>query len=91
MNWVYLTLAAFFEIGWAVGLKYSDGFRRPLASTVTVICLLLSISLLGVASRSLPIGTAYAIWTDSARRGRLPAGRSCSATRSLRSSWHVFP
>ena len=62
MNWVYLTLAAFFEIGWAVGLKYSDGFRRPLASTITIVCLLLSISLLGMAARSLPIGTAYAVW-----------------------------
>lgn len=74
MNWVCLTLAAIFEIGWAVGLKYSDGFRRPLASTITLLCLLLSITLLGVAARSLPIGTAYAIWTGLGAAGTFLCG-----------------
>lgn len=63
MSWVYLFLAGLFEIGWALGLKLSDGFTRPWATAFTVVALIASMSLLGLALRSLPMGTAYAIWT----------------------------
>jgi quaternary ammonium compound-resistance protein SugE len=61
--WVYLIVAAFFETGWAIGLEYSDGFTNPLASIVTLVLMAISVGLLGIAVRSLPIGTAYAVWT----------------------------
>ncbi|MFO1051666.1 MAG: SMR family transporter [Planctomycetota bacterium] len=62
MNWAILVVAGLFETAWAIGLKMSDGFTRPLASVFTVIALALSMLLLGIAVRSLPIGTAYAVW-----------------------------
>jgi quaternary ammonium compound-resistance protein SugE len=61
--WVYLLLAALFEIGWAIGLKLSDGLTRPRIALVTVAAMVISIVLLAVAQRTLPIGTAYAVWT----------------------------
>lgn len=63
MAWVVLFVAGLFEIGWAVGLKYTDGFSRPWAVLLTVFALVVSVALLGIAVRSLPLGTAYAIWT----------------------------
>ena len=63
MAWVWLALAGALEIVWAVGLKQSEGFTRPTASTITGIAMLGSIVLLGMALRTLPLGTAYAIWT----------------------------
>jgi quaternary ammonium compound-resistance protein SugE len=63
MSWVYLFLAGLFEIGWALGLKLSDGFSKPWATTFTIFSLVISMSLLGLALRTLPMGTAYAIWT----------------------------
>lgn len=63
MAWVYLFLAGLFEVGWAVGLKYVDGFTRPLPSILTVAAMAASLALLGLALRTLPLGTAYAIWT----------------------------
>ena len=63
MAWTYLILAGLFECGWAVGLKYTDGFTRPLPSVVTVIAMAISIWLLAMALRTIPIGTAYAVWT----------------------------
>ena len=62
MNWFLLLLAGLFEIGWAIGLKYSAGFTRLWPSVFTVAALLLSMSLLGLAMRTLPLGTAYAVW-----------------------------
>jgi quaternary ammonium compound-resistance protein SugE len=62
MNWVILVLAGLFEIGWAVGLKYTQGFTRPLPSVLTALMLFTSVGLLSVAARTLPIGTAYAVW-----------------------------
>jgi quaternary ammonium compound-resistance protein SugE len=63
MAWVYLAIAGLLEIGWAVGLKYTDGFTRLVPSVVTVIFMIASITLLGLALRDLPLGTGYAIWT----------------------------
>jgi len=63
MPWVVLTVAGLFEIGWAVGLKYSDGFSKPLPSVLTVVAMAFSIWLLAVAMKTIPVGTAYAVWT----------------------------
>jgi quaternary ammonium compound-resistance protein SugE len=63
MPWLLLLLAGIFEVGWAVGLKYTQGFTRLWPSVATVAAMVLSMGLLGVAVRTLPLGTAYAIWT----------------------------
>jgi quaternary ammonium compound-resistance protein SugE len=63
MAWFILLVAGLFEVGWAVGLKYSDGFTRLWPSLATVASMAVSLGLLGLALRSLPLGTAYAIWT----------------------------
>jgi len=63
MAWTLLVVAGLFEIGWAVGLKYADGFTRPWPSAWTVLAMVVSIVLLGLAVRTLPVGTAYAVWT----------------------------
>ncbi len=63
MAWIYLFVAGLFEIGWAVGLKYTHGFTRLTPSVLTVAAMTVSLFMLGLALRSLPLGTAYAIWT----------------------------
>jgi quaternary ammonium compound-resistance protein SugE len=63
MAWIYLTIAGLFEVGWAIGLKYTEGFTRLLPSLWTLTSMLLSIVLLGLALKTLPVGTAYAVWT----------------------------
>jgi quaternary ammonium compound-resistance protein SugE len=63
MSWLFLFLAGLFEIGWAVGLKYTDGFSRPLPTILTVLSMVVSLALLGLALKTLPVGTAYAVWT----------------------------
>ena len=63
MAWVALFFAGLFEIGWAVGLKYTEGFSRIGPSALTVFAMIASLGLLGLALKTLPIGTAYAIWT----------------------------
>ncbi|MDH4385105.1 MAG: quaternary ammonium compound efflux SMR transporter SugE [Caulobacter sp.] len=63
MAWVILVIAGLFEVGWAVGLKLSDGLTRPWPTAFTVISLVLSMALLGWAIRTLPLGSAYAVWT----------------------------
>ncbi|MDH3901671.1 MAG: quaternary ammonium compound efflux SMR transporter SugE [Xanthomonadales bacterium] len=63
MAWVYLTVAGLFEIGWAIGLKYSDGFSRPVPSILTVAAMVMSVWLLSIAMKTIPVGTAYAVWT----------------------------
>ena len=62
MSWVILVIAGLLEIGWAIGLKYAEGFTRLWPSVATVIALLTSFLLLGLAMRTLPVGTAYAVW-----------------------------
>jgi quaternary ammonium compound-resistance protein SugE len=63
MAWVVLLIAGLFEIGWAVGLKYTDGFTRVVPTVATLASMALSVGLLGLALKSLPLGTAYAVWT----------------------------
>ena len=63
MPWIVLTVAGLFEIGWAVGLKYSEGFSKPLPSVLTVVAMAFSLWLLAVAMKTIPVGTAYAVWT----------------------------
>lgn len=63
MAWVYLVIAGLFEITWAIGLKYAEGFTRPVPSVITVVGMILSVVLLGLALRELPVGTGYAVWT----------------------------
>jgi quaternary ammonium compound-resistance protein SugE len=74
MPWIYLALAGLFEIGWAVGLKYSDGFTRLWPSVATAAAMIVSVLLLALATRSLPIGTAYAIWTGIGAVGAVILG-----------------
>ena len=74
MAWIYLTVAGLFEIGWAIGLKYTDGFTRLLPSVWTLASMILSIVLLGLALRTLPVGTAYAVWTGIGAVGTAALG-----------------
>ena len=62
MNWMILVLAGLFEIGWAIGLKYTDGFSKLWPTVGTVASMVISLGLLGVAMKTLPVGTAYAVW-----------------------------
>jgi quaternary ammonium compound-resistance protein SugE len=63
MAWVYLFIAGLFEMGWAIGLKYTEGFSRPVPTVLTGLAMLISVVLLGLALRDLPVGTGYAVWT----------------------------
>ena len=63
MAWIYLFFAGIFEIGWAIGLKYTAGFTRLMPTLLTVASMVVSLGLLGLALKTLPVGTAYAIWT----------------------------
>ncbi|MCZ3378755.1 quaternary ammonium compound efflux SMR transporter SugE [Rhizobium sp. AG207R] len=74
MAWFLLFLAGLFEIGWAVGLKYTDGFTRPMPTVLTVISMVISVVLLGLAVKTLPMGTAYAVWTGIGTVGTVLLG-----------------
>jgi len=74
MAWFLLFLAGLFECGWAIGLKYTDGFTRPMPTILTVISMVVSIILLGLAVKTLPIGTAYAVWTGIGTVGTVLLG-----------------
>jgi quaternary ammonium compound-resistance protein SugE len=63
MAWTLLLIAGLFEIGWAIGLKYTDGFTRLVPSAFTLIAMTVSVVLLALALRSIPVGTGYAVWT----------------------------
>ena len=63
MNWLYLFIAGLFEVGWAIGLKYTEGWSRLWPSLLTAVLMIASFYFLSVAVRPLPIGTAYAVWT----------------------------
>ena len=69
MAWVYVIVAGLFEIGWATGLKYTDGFTRLWPSVWTAVSMGLSVWLLAIALRSIPVGTGYAIWTGIGAAG----------------------
>ena len=74
MAWIVLLLAGVLEIGWAVGLKYTDGFSRLWPSLATISAMVVSLALLGLAVRTLPIGTAYAVWTGVGTVGTVLLG-----------------
>ena len=63
MNWIYLFIAGILEVGWAIGLKYTEGWSRLVPSALTVIGMVASFYFLSLALKTLPIGTAYAVWT----------------------------
>jgi quaternary ammonium compound-resistance protein SugE len=86
MAWTILIIAGLFEVGWAIGLKYTEGFTRLWPSVWTVTAMVISVYLLAVAVRTLPIGTGYAVWTGigaagTALLGILLLNESASAMR----------
>ncbi|MGC4017943.1 MAG: quaternary ammonium compound efflux SMR transporter SugE [Muricomes sp.] len=74
MPWVYLTIAGIFEVVWAIGLKYSHGFTKLIPSIVTIVGMIISFYLLALATKTLPIGTAYAVWTGIGALGTVILG-----------------
>ena len=74
MAWIYLFAAGLFEIGWAVGMKYTHGFSRLVPTLLTVASMAVSLGLLGLALKTLPLGTAYAIWTGIGTIGTVVLG-----------------
>ncbi|MFC7074606.1 DMT family transporter [Halovenus rubra] len=74
MSWILLFIAGLFEIGWAIGLEYSDGLSEPIPTAGTVIALVISMVLLAIAIQDLPIGTAYAVWTGIGAVGTASLG-----------------
>jgi quaternary ammonium compound-resistance protein SugE len=74
MAWIYLTVAGLLEICWAIGLKYTEGFTRLLPSLWTIASMILSVVLLGLALKTLPVGTAYAVWTGIGAVGTAALG-----------------
>ena len=74
MAWFILVIAGLFEIGWAIGLKYTEGFTRLWPTVGTVLAMIISVALLGWAMRTLPVGTAYAVWTGIGAVGTVILG-----------------
>ncbi len=74
MAWFILVVAGLFEIGWAIGLKYTEGFTRLWPTVGTVAAMVVSLGLLGMAMRSIPVGTAYAVWTGIGTVGTVILG-----------------
>lgn len=74
LSWFLLVLAGLFEIGWAIGLKYSQGFTRLWPSVLTVAAMIVSLGLLGLAMKALPVGTAYAVWVGVGMIGTVMLG-----------------
>ncbi len=74
MAWLLLFVAGLLEVGWAIGLKYTEGFTRPLPSVLTLAAMAASVLLLGVAMKSLPVGTAYAVWVGVGAVGTAALG-----------------
>ena len=74
MAWVLVVVAGLLEAGWAIGLKYADGFTRPLPSVLTAAGIVASMVLLSLAARTLPIGTAYAVWVGIGAAGAAVLG-----------------
>ena len=74
MAWLYLVVAGLLETGWAIGLKYTDGFTKPVPSILTSLAIAASMFLLAVAARTIPIGTAYAVWVGIGAVGAVILG-----------------
>ena len=88
MNWFILIIAGLFEIAWAIGLKYTEGFTRLWPSVGTLLAMTISVGLLGIAMKSLPVGTAYAVWVGvgavgTAILGIVLFGESANAGRLI--------
>jgi len=86
MAWAILVVAGLFEVGWAIGLKYTEGFTRMWPTVGTIIAMIISLGLLGVAMKSLPVGTSYAVWVGvgavgTAILGIVLLGESANAGR----------
>ncbi|AXX89979.1 QacE family quaternary ammonium compound efflux SMR transporter [Arcobacter suis] len=73
-NWVILIIAGLFEIFWAIGLKYTDGFSKLIPSILTILSMLISVWLLSISLKTLPLGTAYAVWVGIGTVGTVIAG-----------------
>ena len=74
MDWIILIVAGVFETGWAIGLKYTDGFTRPWPTVWTVFAMIVSLWLLGIAVKTLPVGTAYSVWVGVGAVGTVVLG-----------------
>lgn len=74
MAWTYLVIAGLFECAWAIGLKYTEGFTRFLPSLWTALAMIVSLGLLSISMKSIPVGTAYAVWTGIGAVGVAIAG-----------------
>ena len=74
MPWTLLFFAGLFEVAWAIGLKYTDGFTKPVPTALTVAAMIASVVLLGLAMKHLPVGTAYAVWTGIGTVGTAALG-----------------
>jgi quaternary ammonium compound-resistance protein SugE len=88
MNWAILVVAGIFEVGWAIGLKYTEGFTRLWPTVWTVLSMIISLGLLGVAMKTLPVGTAYSVWVGVGAIGTvilgiLLLGESASVARMI--------
>jgi quaternary ammonium compound-resistance protein SugE len=79
MEWIVLIFAGIFETGWAIGLKYTQGFTRPWPSLLTVLAMIISVWLLAIAVKTLPIGTAYAVWVGIGALGTVILGMTLFA------------
>jgi quaternary ammonium compound-resistance protein SugE len=74
MAWILLIVAGLFEIAWAIGLKYTDGFTRALPTAGTIAAMVISVWLLGIAMKTLPVGTAYSVWVGVGAVGTVILG-----------------
>ena len=74
MAWAILVVAGLFEVGWAIGLKYTEGFTRLWPTVMTVVAMVISLWLLGIAMKTLPVGTAYSIWVGVGATGTVILG-----------------
>ena len=74
MAWMLLVVAGLLEVGWAIGLKFTEGFTRPLPTVATLAAMVASVGLLGVAMKTLPVGTAYAVWVGVGAVGTAALG-----------------
>ncbi|WP_076592685.1 quaternary ammonium compound efflux SMR transporter SugE [Herminiimonas arsenitoxidans] len=74
MSWLILVIAGVLEVGWAIGLKYTEGFTKLWPTVGTVLAMVVSVALLGIAMKTLPVGTAYAVWTGIGTVGTVILG-----------------
>jgi quaternary ammonium compound-resistance protein SugE len=74
MAWLIVIVAGLFEVGWAIGLKYTDGFTRPWPTTATLVAMVVSVWLLSIGMQTLPVGTAYSVWVGVGAIGTVALG-----------------